>query len=1074
MLNNFIQSSYLWFTRASLIGILLTPSSSVAQIVPDRTLGNENSVVVPDQNIRGIASDRIDGGAVRGSNLFHSFEEFNVHEGRGAYFSNPDNIINILTRVTGGNISQILGTLGVLGNANLFLINPNGIFFGLNARLDVGGSFFATTADGILFENGFEFAASNPEAPPLLTINIPIGLNFRGNPGEFRVESSGESPHIPSIGEVGLKVSPGQRLALIGGNISLRGGNLIAPGGQIELGSVAGSAFVQLPTSSNPTFNYQGVSSFGNIELSQAASIDTSTDNLSNNQNSRINIQGQNVTLKTGATLWSIAPQAGSISIDAANTILINDALIFSLSSGEEGVGGDINLSAQSVFLKDFAVVVNFTQGSANSGGIFVNASDTVQLFNQGSPSLILETLETNPFTRLVIEVLSNAFDDFPRTGFGTATLNSGNAGDIVLTTSKLTIRNNINSELVGVSTATLKESTGNGGNLTVNASESIEIIGSQAEAFIPEVNLVTVDFFRDVVETGITTATNGQGNSGDLVINTGQLIIRNRAAISSGTGEPITGNAGNLIVNARESIELENIAGITTLAVGSGDAGNLTINIPNGRVIFRNGAGLGSDTVGSGDSGDITLVANELIIRNGSRIGAATGNRGNSGNITIQATSVDISGISADGTVPSGIFTSTEPQTTGTAGNLTLETQNLTLNGGAEITASTQGTGNAGNLIINATDIEVTDSNVLSRTTNEGVGGELNVNTERLNIREGGRISVETEGSGNAGSLTVQATEVELSGTDAQATASGLFASALSNTSGLGGRLTVNTNQLVVRDGATIDVRSEGLEAAGDLEINAQSVLLDNQASLNAETAGGEGDIILNTENLRLRRNSNITTNATGEAVGGNITINSNQLVAIENSDISANAQAGLGGQVVINADAVFGTQFRTQQTSASDITATSELGAEFSGTVELNNEIDPAQGLVDLPQTVVDPAALIAQDPCRQGEESEFVNTGRGGLPRSPQETVRSEETFVSLMELPPEVESRRNHSPAQRNRISRNSSTNSGQVSSLDIVPARGWIRNEKGEVILVSYDPTKTGVQRQRQRSTQCQS
>ena len=62
-----------------------------AQVIPDRTLGNENSVVVPNQNIRGIPSDRIDGGAVRGSNLFHSFEEFNVDEGRGAYFSNPDN-----------------------------------------------------------------------------------------------------------------------------------------------------------------------------------------------------------------------------------------------------------------------------------------------------------------------------------------------------------------------------------------------------------------------------------------------------------------------------------------------------------------------------------------------------------------------------------------------------------------------------------------------------------------------------------------------------------------------------------------------------------------------------------------------------------------------------------------------------------------------------------------------------------------------------------------------------------------------------------------------------------------------
>ncbi|MFY7803717.1 MAG: hypothetical protein ACOVQ7_09835, partial [Limnoraphis robusta] len=124
-------------------------------------------------------------------------------------------------------------------------------------------------------------------------------------------------------------------------------------------------------------------------------------------------------------------------------------------------------------------------------------------------------------------------------------------------------------------------------------------------------------------------------------------------------------------------------------------------------------------------------------------------------------------------------------------------------------------------------------------------------------------------------------------------------------------------------------------------------------------------------------------------------------------------------------------------------------------------------------LPQTVVDPAALIAQDACKKGQSSSFVNTGRGGLPPSPQESLRSEETLVPLIELPPDIESRRNHSPSQRNRISRNSSRKSDRVSSADIVPALGWIRNEKGEVILVSYDPTKTGVQRQRQPTIQCQ-
>ncbi|MFM7382924.1 MAG: filamentous hemagglutinin N-terminal domain-containing protein, partial [Microcystaceae cyanobacterium] len=130
----------------SLLAGIWPLSMAQAQVIPDQTLGSENSVVTPDV-INGIASDRLDGGAIRGSNLFHSFQEFSVREGRGAYFANPAGIANIFSRVTGGNISQIMGILGVLGNANLYFLNPNGILFGPNAQLDVKGSFLATTAD---------------------------------------------------------------------------------------------------------------------------------------------------------------------------------------------------------------------------------------------------------------------------------------------------------------------------------------------------------------------------------------------------------------------------------------------------------------------------------------------------------------------------------------------------------------------------------------------------------------------------------------------------------------------------------------------------------------------------------------------------------------------------------------------------------------------------------------------------------------------------------------------------------------------------------------------------------------
>ena len=155
-----------------------------AQIKPDKTLGSEKSIVTPD-NINNIDSDKITGGAVRGSNLFHSFQEFSIPEGRGAYFDNPAVIQNIFSRVTGNNPSEILGTMGVLGEANLFFMNPNGIIFGENSRLDLKGSFLATTADSILFPNDNKFSALNPDTPPLLTVEVqqPVGLQFEGKPG---------------------------------------------------------------------------------------------------------------------------------------------------------------------------------------------------------------------------------------------------------------------------------------------------------------------------------------------------------------------------------------------------------------------------------------------------------------------------------------------------------------------------------------------------------------------------------------------------------------------------------------------------------------------------------------------------------------------------------------------------------------------------------------------------------------------------------------------------------------------------------------------------------------------------
>ncbi len=156
-----------------LIGSFFIPFKAIAQVTSDGTLST--TVTSPDeQNFTIEGGNRPNGGG----NLFHSFRDFSVPTNGSAVFNNAPDIANIISRVTGGNISSIDGLIKANGNANLFLINPAGIIFGNNARLDIGGSFFGSTADSLLFPEG-EFSAVNPDAPPLLTINIPAWFNKR-------------------------------------------------------------------------------------------------------------------------------------------------------------------------------------------------------------------------------------------------------------------------------------------------------------------------------------------------------------------------------------------------------------------------------------------------------------------------------------------------------------------------------------------------------------------------------------------------------------------------------------------------------------------------------------------------------------------------------------------------------------------------------------------------------------------------------------------------------------------------------------------------------------------------------
>ncbi|MBW4666734.1 MAG: S-layer family protein [Cyanomargarita calcarea GSE-NOS-MK-12-04C] len=767
-------------------GVLIFKSDRVnAQITGDNTLGAGSSVITPNITINGIPSDRIDGGARRGANLFHSFREFNIEQGRGAYFTNPPLVKNIISRVTGANASNIQGKLGVLGGADLFLINPNGIIFGPKASLDVKGSFLATTASAIKFADGKEFSATIPLQTPLLTVSVPVGLQFGSAPKSIINESQAINNREP----VGLQVRPGKTLALVGGDIILPSGNMTASGGtsadggRIELGSVAGNNLVTLnPTNKGWVLGYEGIENFLDIKLSQLAII-----NANGNGSGDIQIQGRNVSLTDGSRIQANtlgSKPGGNLVVNASDSVEVigtsadgEEPTRFTTRTSGDGAAGALTITTKKLTLKDGGVI-STTATSRNrkgtAGNLTIRASKSVELLGERIRETPEETFQSRLVTntygggsagdlnittgKLIIkdggqifagtqsrstgsggnltiiadsiEVIGTSRDRTQVSRITNQTSGAGFAKALTITTRNLSVRDGglISAAAVSRSSDPNNLTLGQGGSLNINASDSIEVIGG-----LPN---------DDEKRSRLTTRTEGAGKGGDLTITTGKLIILDGAQVSAGTTYLSRGQGGNLIVNASFSVQVigESLYGeqvysrLTNRTAGGGDAGNSTITTK--KLIIQKGGQVSADTLNNGQGGTLNVKASELIevsgktkptprLRNGfaSRISATT------------------SGASS-------------------AGNLNIDTSTLSVKDGAEVTVSGTGTGNAGDLAIASNQILLENQGKLLATTTSGEGGNIKLNVaDFIKMRRNSQIST-TAGiagaGGNGGNITI------------------------------------------------------------------------------------------------------------------------------------------------------------------------------------------------------------------------------------------------------------------------------------------------------------------------------
>jgi filamentous hemagglutinin family protein len=578
----------------------LTEKPADSQIIPDGTL-RINSEVTVDGNISTITE-----GTQATSNLFHSFRQFSLPTGTQVYFNNAADIQNILVRVTGQSVSNIDGLLQANGTANLFFINPNGISFGSNASLNIGGSFIASTANSIQFSDGTYFEAQPSPVQPLLTVAIPIGLRFANNPASILVSGDGQGARTGTDfidTTSGLRVQPERTLALVGGDIALTGATLKTVGGRIELGSVSGEGLVNLtPTDKGWILGYSNIKAFADIQLSQAAVLDASGGGSGD-----IRVNSRNLALTEGSQLEASTLGSGSggtIEVDTTDSLIIvgapgsdlflNTTIAAEVYEGATGTGGNININTGRLLVADEAQISAGTSGIGNSGSIEISSRE-IEVIGKS-------VVTDSPFGSSIATVVEPGA--------------LGAAGNININTQSLTIRDG---GAVSVSTY----SQGNGGNLTIEASDSIFVVGQ-------------LPGYGTLSSSRISALAWGSGKAGNVSIEAGRLSLQDGARISVSSEfpsvdipikDPGTGNAGNLQINANE-VDLIAESSISA-ATSGGEGGNVFLSSNN--LVLRNSS-INTNALNNGNSGNINLDTGALVLQSSSITANAVEGRG--GNI--------------------------------------------------------------------------------------------------------------------------------------------------------------------------------------------------------------------------------------------------------------------------------------------------------------------------------------------------------------------------------------------------------------------------------------------------------
>ncbi len=757
---------------------LFVSANAHAQVTLDGTLGHAGTLPGPNYQIGA------DLGQPHGGNLFHSFQDFNLQSHESATFSGPDNVQNIISRVTGGNLSSIDGTLrSTIPNADLYFLNPYGIMFGPTAKLDVQGGFHASTADYLRLQDGGRFDARQP-SNSLLTIAPPTAFGFLESPADIQVQGSQ------------LAVAPHTDFSLMGGNLTLNQAQLTAESGRINLVSVASPGEVT-----------------ATVERLDAWIPDTS------HFSQLGQIQMENARVETSGS------PAGGISIRGGQ-FLMTDSRIHAHNYGQDpGKGIDIEL-------RD-----SMTMTSEGLSGY--QQADYIDV-----PGIISDTFATGQAGDVAIRVPRL---EMRQVLIDVSTRGEGNGGNLDIQTQQLSL-----GEATGI--VSYSFSSGVGGQINIKATDRLELID-------PRVFTTAEETGRNAI-TAILTSNFGSGEGGHITIDTPSLKLAGGFIASNILGQ---GHGGTVRINTRV-MELLNggVISSVVLSQATGDSGEIKLNVSDTLklsgfrpgfiaegplVLYNMQSGIGPITLGNGKGGLLEITAKNLIISDYASVGSTTLGVGNAGVMTISVDNLYLQ----DG----GILTNSSGTVLG--GKLFLAT------------------GNGGNLTVTAKEDIVIEgrnplypSSIATNTFLSGQGGSIDLQANRLILRDSGTITANSLGSGNAGDIHIKANEIHLS-QGGEITSAAMQA--------VGGNLVINPSFLLnLQQGQiTTSVRS-GIGSGGNITIDHPQFVVMNQGQIIAQADAGHG---------------------------GNIHIVAQQFLNTPDSLISASSRLGLDGQVVIESPA-------------------------------------------------------------------------------------------------------------------------------------------------------------------------